>query len=343
MSPTNLAAVLPAKQGTITVGPVDYPTLQSGEVLIRNTIVAFSPVEYKIARSGYFPVQYPAVLGFSYGGVVEAVDEIVTRVKKGDFVYTQNPKGGAFQRFSASHEKFVAKVDEKLVEPAAALVLNLRTIIGAAVEAGLDRPKDPNTSNSSNGKKALVYGGSSSLGAISIEYLQQAGYTVITTSSPGNNALVSGLGATVVDHTQPAEAVIEALKQHGPYDFAFDAISTPSATAINAAVLGAQSEDIVLYSVGPPPPADVVIPKNVTRVNKSWPGHLAAADPTFDEWVFTKYIPGALAAGKLTGVPTEVVKGGLGAVDEALTKLQKGVSGRKLVLHPWEDAKKDEL
>jgi NADPH:quinone reductase-like Zn-dependent oxidoreductase len=343
MSPTNLAAVLPVKQGTITVGPVDYPTLQSGEVLLRNTVVAFNPVEYKIIRSGYFPIQYPAVLGFSYGGVVEAVDEAVTRVKKGDFVYTQNSKGGGYQRFSASNEKGVGKVDEKYVEEAAAVVLNLRTIIGAAVEAGLDRPKDSTTPNSSNGKKALVYGGSSSLGTLAIQYLVQAGYTVISTSSPGNNALVSGFGATVVDHTQSAEAVVEELKQHGPYDFAFDSISTPAATAINAAVLGAQSGDIVLYSVGPPPPADVVIPKNVSRVNKSWPGHLAATDPTYDEWVFTKYIPEAVAAGKLKSVPTEVVKGGLGAVDEALRKLEKGVSGRKLILYPWEDADKTEL
>jgi NADPH:quinone reductase-like Zn-dependent oxidoreductase len=343
MSPINFAAVLPAKQGTITVGPADYPTLSSGDVLIRNTVVAFNPVEYKIARSGYFPIQYPAVLGFSYGGVVEAVDEAVSRVKKGDFVYTQNPKGGAFQRFSASQEKFVAKVEEKLVEPAAAVVLNLRTIIGAAVEAGLDRPKDPTTSNPSNGKRALVYGGSSSLGGLAIEYLGHAGYDVISTSSPGNKALVSGFGATVVDHTQPADAVIAALTQHGPYDFAFDAISTPAATAINAAVLGAQAGDIVLYSVGAPPPADVVIPKNVSRVNKSWPGALAAADPTYDAWVFTKYIPEALTAGKLKGVPTEVVKGGLGAVDAALKKLEKGVSGRKLVLYPWEDAEKTEL
>jgi len=328
---------------TIAVGPVDYPTLQSGEVLIRNTVVAFNPVEYKIARSGYFPIQYPAVLGFSYGGIVEAVDEAVTRVKKGDFVFTQNAKGGGYQRFSASHEKGVGKVDKELEEAAAAIVLNLRTIIGAAVEAGLDRPKDPTTSNSSNGKRALVYGGSSSLGALSIQYLAQAGYTVISTSSPGNNALVSGFGATVVDHTKPTEAVIAALKQHGPYDFAFDAISTPAATAVNAAVLGAQSSNIVLYSVGPPPPADVVIPKNVSRVNKSWPGYLAATDPTYDEWVFTKYIPEALAASKLKGVPTEVVKGGLGAVDEALRKLEKGVSGRKLILYPWEDADKTEL
>jgi NADPH:quinone reductase-like Zn-dependent oxidoreductase len=89
----------------------------------------------------------------------------------------------------------------------------------------------------------------------------QAGYTVITTSSPADHALVSGFrAAAVVDHTQSADDVVAALKQHGPYDFAFDAISTPPATAINAAVLGAQSGNIVLYSVGPPP-ADVDIPK----------------------------------------------------------------------------------
>jgi len=343
MSPNNFAAVLPVAQGTITVGPVDYPTLPPGGVILRNTVVAFNPVDWKIARGGNRPIEYPAILGYSYGGVVEAVDEAVSRVKKGDYVFTQNPKAGGFQRFSAADAKFVGKVDEKSVDDAAAVVLNVRTIIGAAVEAGLDRPKDTKTANPSNGKKALVYGGSSSLGALAIQYLVQGGYTVISTSSPANHALVSGFkAAAVVDHTQAADAVIAALKQHGPYDFAFDAISTPPATAINAAVLGAQSGDIVLYSVGPPP-ADVEIPKNVTRVVKAWPGALAASDPSFDEWVFVKYIPEAVAAGTLKSVPLELVHGGLGAVDEALRKLEKGVSAQKLILYPWEDAPKDEL
>ncbi|KAE9367331.1 putative alcohol dehydrogenase [Stipitochalara longipes BDJ] len=343
MSPNNFAAVLPVAQGTITVGPVDYPTLPPGGVILRNTVVAFNPVDWKIARNGNRPIEYPAVLGYSYGGVVEAVDEAVSRVKKGDYVFTQNPKAGGFQRFSAADAKFVGKVDDKSVEEAAAVVLNLRTIIGAAVEAGLDRPKDTKVANPSNGKKALVYGGSSSLGALAIQYLVQAGYTVISTSSPANHALVSGFrAAAVVDHTQSADDVVAALKQHGPYDFAFDAISTPPATAINAGVLGAQSGGIVLYSVGPPP-ADVDIPKNVTRVNKAWPGALAALDPSFDEWVFVKYIPEAVAAGTLKSVPLELVHGGLGAVDEALRKLEKGVSARKLILYQWEDAPKDEL
>jgi hypothetical protein len=100
---------------------------------------------------------------------------------------------------------------------------------------------------------------------------------------------VSGFGATVVDHTRPAETVIAELKQHGPYEFTFYSISTPAASAINAAVPGAQPENIVLYSVGPPPPADVVIPDNVSRVNKSWPGQLAATDPKYDE-CFTTFL-----------------------------------------------------
>lgn len=343
MSPNNFAAVLPVAKGTITVGPVDYPTLPPGGVILRNTVAAFNPVEWKIARNGIRPIQYPAVLGYSYGGVVEAADEAVSRVKKGDYVFAHNPKAGGFQRFSAADAKFVGKVDEKSVEEAAAVVLNLRTIIGAAVEAGLDRPKDTKTANPPSGKKALVYGGSSSLGALAIQYLVQAGYTVISTSSPANHALVSSFRpAALVDHTQPADDVVAALKLHGPYDFAFDAISTPPATAINAAVLGAQSGNIVLYSVGPPP-ADVEIPENVTRVYKSWPASLAATDPSFDEWVFVKYIPDAVAAGTLTSVPLELIHGGLGAVDEGLRKLEKGVSVQKLILYQWEDAPKSEL
>ena len=88
-----------------------------------------------------------------------------------------------------------------------------------------------------------------------------------------------------------AEEVIAELKKHGPYDFAFNAISSPEATAVSAAVLGVQSGDIVLYSVGP---ADIAIPKNVSRVTKNWPAYLLEADPQFDYWIFKKYIPEAL-------------------------------------------------
>lgn len=59
MSPNNFAAVLPVAQGTITVGPVDYPTLPPGGVILRNTVVALNPVDWKIARNGNRPIQYP--------------------------------------------------------------------------------------------------------------------------------------------------------------------------------------------------------------------------------------------------------------------------------------------
>jgi hypothetical protein len=81
----------------------------------------------------------------------------------------------------------------------------------------------------------------------------------------------------------------------------------------------------------------------VARVNKAWPASLAVSDPSFDEWVFVKYIPEAVAAGTLKSVPLELIHGGLGAVDEGLRKLEKGVSAQKLILYQWEDAPKSEL
>ncbi len=87
MSPSNFAAVLPVAQGTITAGPVDYTTLPPGGVILRNNIAALNSIDWKIARNGNRPIQYPAVLGYSYGGIVEAVDEAVSRVKNGDYVF----------------------------------------------------------------------------------------------------------------------------------------------------------------------------------------------------------------------------------------------------------------
>jgi NADPH:quinone reductase-like Zn-dependent oxidoreductase len=96
----------------------------------------------------------------------------------------------------------------------------------------LDRPnlKAPSSPKS---EKILIYGGSSSCGALAITYATAAGYEVITTSSSKNHEFVSSLGpAAVVDHTQPASKIIQDIEKHGPYREILDTIGVPSVTDI---------------------------------------------------------------------------------------------------------------
>lgn len=96
---------------------------------------------------------------------------------------------------------------------------NLGSVIGLfTANAGLDKPSLDGFAAAKN-SKVLIYGGSSSFGSLSVQYVSEAGYTVVTTSSPNHKEFVSKLGAVkVVDHIQEQGALVEALVSEGPYD-----------------------------------------------------------------------------------------------------------------------------
>jgi NADPH:quinone reductase-like Zn-dependent oxidoreductase len=182
----------------------------------------------------------------------------------------------------------------------------------------------------------LIYGGSSSLGSLSVQYVVQAGYTVVTTSSPKQRDFVSKLGAAkVVDHTQEQAALVKALAAEGPYELVVDTISLPNTTLITAAVLAAQGGG-ELYTTQPAFGPES-LPEGVTREFASWSLLLAEKqNEGLLAWAYSKYLPQGLANGKIIPLPTEKISGGLKGVDSALDRLAKGVSGVKLVLNPWE-------
>jgi hypothetical protein len=60
---------------------------------------------------------------------------------------------------------------------------------------------------------------------------------------------------------------------------------------------------------------------------------LWTAQPELGAWLFNEYLQGALENGSaVPSPPAQIVEGGIGAMQEALDLLKKGVSGRKLVL-----------
>jgi len=169
-----------------------------------------------------------------------------------------------------------------------------------------------------------------------VQYVAQAGYAVVTTSSPKHEDFVSQLGsAMVVDHTQEHDALVKALTVEGPYKLVVDSISLPQTVAVNAAVLAAQGGGdlfTLLPAFGPE-----ALPEGVTRRFESWAVILREGKYSeLSEWMYKVYLPQGLARGKIVPLPIEKVPGGLRGVNDALSRLQKGVSGLKLVTDPWE-------
>ncbi|EXJ83703.1 hypothetical protein A1O1_07327 [Capronia coronata CBS 617.96] len=341
---SNIAVVIPAAKAPLEVKEVEVYTPGPHEFLVKNEVISFIPVEAKIAKLALIPIPYPAILGLSYGGTVEATGPEVTNFEVGDKVAVQKrfsqvgPQYGAYQRYVVAGDDTASKVPAGVdLVDAATLISNLTTIVGLfGVRLGLNRPKVDGTA-APVGKKVLIYGGSSSVGSLAVQWVSQAGYDVVTTTSPKHKSFVSKLGAVhVIDHTQEPGALVKDLKASGPYDYVVDTISLPQTVAMNAQVVAAQGGGKVYATL--PPFGPETLPEGVIREFASWPEVLREEDKTgLEKWTYETYFPQALAKGRLLPQPVEKVSGGLTkGVNDALDKLHKGVSGVKLVVDPWE-------
>ena len=340
---SNQAAVIPAAKAPLEIKEVETYTPGPRELLVKNEVIAFNPIESKIAKDAVFPVSYPSILGSSYGGTVVAVGPGVTNFKVGDRVASSRKSGvvgnqyGSHQKFVVASEETTSKVPDGIeVESAVSLMGNLTSAVGLFTgRAGLGKPVLNGTAKPT-GKKVLVYGGTSNIGSLLIQYATHAGYEVVTTTSPEHEGYVSKLGAVkVIDHRQEPGAVSKALVAEGPYDLVIDSIAIPPTLAVTGAVMEAQGGGKVyalLPAFGPE-----VLPDGVTRVFEPWPTSLGEEkNAGLRDWAFATYIPQGLAKGKIIPQATEKVPGGLKGVSVALDRLATGVSGVKLVVHPWE-------
>ena len=351
----NLAATIPSPKAPLEIQPIEAYNPDPHELLVRNEIIAFNPVEYKIAKLALIPVSYPAILGSTLAGTIAAVGSQVTNFQVGQRVVISKRFGtignqyGAYQRYVlvAGKEIMVSRVPAN--GDAAAMVsvmMNATCVVGLfSGRLGLERPSLDGvgaikSAASTKGKKILVYGGSSAFCGLSVQYLSRAGYTVVTTSSPKQHEFVSGLSlhAVVIDHTAESEVVIQGLVEKGPYDIVVDAISVPHTLAITARVLAAQGGGI-LYTMNPPPApsGNKTLPDGVECRFEPWSDSLyEEKNRELQQWTVNEYLSHGIARGLVTPLPIEKIPGGLKGVDKALNRLHEGVGGIRLVVDPWE-------
>jgi NADPH:quinone reductase-like Zn-dependent oxidoreductase len=249
-----------------------------------------------------------------------------------------DPRFGAFQKFALTTVSSTSKLPPSVtLEAGAATILNLATVVSAlTIHLGLDKPPLSGPPES-KGKKVLVYGGSSSCGGFATKYAATAGYDVITTSSPHNHTFVESLGPShIIDHTQPADVLLQQVKEHGPYAAIFDAIGLPPITNLfydYLASVGGGIYTSIIPEIGGERPQ----PPNVERIFTSFPWDFD--DPKNEEtrcWFFDNYLPKGLENGLIVPTRQQIVEGGLEGVQDALDLMdQNKVSGYKLILYPW--------
>ncbi|KAF4335850.1 zinc-binding alcohol dehydrogenase domain protein [Fusarium beomiforme] len=334
----NLAAVNPAALAPLEVRPVETPTPGPGDILIKNHLIAVNPIELSITRRDLFKSQYPCVIGSSFGGEVIAVGKSVSEFKIGDNVAVwsglKNGDGyAAYQAYALAKADTACLVPEgvDLAVPVS-MIGNLATVVGMiSATAGVTKP-DIETEAAPTGKKILIYGGTSNMGSLAVQYVRMAGYSVVTTTSPKHRAFVETLGPDkIINHRQDCEALINALVAEGPYDMVVDTISRPNTVSLLASVLAAQGGGIVFATL--PAFGPESLPEGVVRDFRSWSSMLYSdGNEQWIRWAFHTFFVKGISSGKLLPTQIKRIGGGLEAINFALDTLEKGVSNTKIVV-----------
>ncbi|GAA5893212.1 hypothetical protein JCM6882_003914 [Rhodosporidiobolus microsporus] len=345
-APKNYAAYLKEPKARLTVDEASLVQPGAGEVLVKVHAVSIQPVDWKIQDYAFYQGTYPAVIGTDVAGVVEAVGEGVTNVKKGDRVLahsqslvTHKNASAAFQHYSVQNSLAVAPIPSFLsFEEASVFPLSLSTAADGLYQPyslALPFPKPDAPNPEGKGKVLLVWGGASSVGATTIQLAVASGLRVVTTASPANFDLVKSLGASAVSNYKDekiVEQLVAELEKDGE-EFAgvYDAIAENGTVELSAQVAAQVKGGKKFIAATLPPPKDLPEGVSSTQVWAVNPvdkdnGKLAKA-------LYHEFVPAALANGALKVKPDPLVVGkGLESIQAGLDRQKQGVSAQKIVV-----------
>jgi NADPH:quinone reductase-like Zn-dependent oxidoreductase len=303
--------------------------------------IAFNPVDCYQRDIGIFIEEYPAVIGSDIAGIVVQTGSdmspntpiIGTRVTAlaSSFYHKGSPDHGATQEYVLVGEDTVAVLPDSFsfvegcVFPLAAL-----TAWNGWLWAGIARgPISP-----SEKKGVLVWGASSSMGALAVQGAKSMGYTVYATASPQHHEYIKTLGAVrVFDYKAEdvSSEILNTAKEDGiTIRIAYHATGTQqvSADVISKLAAGDQGK----LAIAPIVDKSLNVPENVESAFVCAPDEPEARVERL-HWIFGTWLQEGLAAKQLVASPKiKVIEGGLESANKALDELKAGVSCTKLVI-----------
>ncbi|KAF7546391.1 hypothetical protein G7Z17_g8466 [Cylindrodendrum hubeiense] len=365
--PTTQAAVKVTGPSTVNLSnDTPLPVLEAFDVLVRVASVSINHVDGKSADMSPSP---GATSGVDFAGVIVAlgaeVDSDKFRAENnmkplivGDRVFGgvfgNNPlrhDNGAFAEYVAVPARLIWHMPAAMDFATASTIGATLATVGLALFQYLQVPMpsaqtiaDSETAASPERKTrmALVYGGGTATGAMAIQVLKLAGFTPITTCSPGSAARAMRLGAAATfDYRSPTCGA--DLREHtaNELELALDCITDTASMGICYEALGSAGGRYVALDAFPL--------RGHTRrsVAAEWVctytqfGHAVAWVPPYNldarlrdrEVAEAWYVVAQqlIDEGRIEPYPKEDRKGGLAAVGEGMRAVWKGeISGRKL-------------
>ncbi|KAH8648555.1 chaperonin 10-like protein [Xylariales sp. PMI_506] len=352
------AATVPSPGGQHIITKRSLPPLQSGEVAIKITATAINPIDWKMRDFKVFIQEYPAVLGSDAAGEIAAVGPDVSNFKVGDRVFFQgiigNYDSSTFQQYTKLDAALVAKTPHNISDDqAAGIMLASMAALTAFYDKtghGLPAPWDDGGASDGvvSGAAVVVIGGSSSMGQYAIQLARLSGYSkIITNSSAGHHEYLKKLGATAVldRETATAEEFGAAIGDDVQLDFILDTISSKATKQkaidiVKAAKFTKMATTQIITVLVPELDFEELNVENEPEVKLTRIlGVGSAPSLRYLSEPFVKHLGGEngyIARGLFEPNRPVVSSGGLAAVELALEKSKKGVSGEKVIIRPFE-------
>jgi len=197
----------------LTVSDVPLPVAGPAEVLVRIRAAGVNPVDIEVrqgALDAVTPAEFPAVPGWDFAGVVEAVGPQVSDLLPGDevwgFARRDVVRQGTYAGFAAVQVQSVGRRPMSVDAPTA----------GALPRAGLTALQGLRAARVGSGDIVLVNAAAGGVGHVAVQIARALGARrVIGTASEENRDFVRGLGAEAVDHRGSLEQVVRTLAPAG--------------------------------------------------------------------------------------------------------------------------------
>ncbi|KAF1961941.1 putative zinc-binding oxidoreductase ToxD [Byssothecium circinans] len=335
----------PNDAGVVTDAPLPKIT-KPHHILVKVIAVALNP-DWKHIAYGV-----PSTVGCDFSGIVEEVGTAVTEFKKGDRVFGMAhgsnrywPENGAFAEYVVAVTVMRIPEGKGFEESATGGVAIVTVGQGLYQEMGLPWPETVVPKEGEKKKQILIWGGSSSMGSMAIQFAKLSGFEVLTTCAKSNFDYVKSLGAAAAfDSRSPSAGSEIRAYTNDSLLYAWDTMGEYGAAEGCAAALASSppaGESLHYGTIlgNPPPRPDVIYTKSLgyTAQGEAIEIMLGIKRPAMPEHFefakkFLKVAEKLYAEGKIVMHRMDVRDGGLEKISEGVADLRdRKVSGRKVV------------
>ncbi|KAH7066837.1 chaperonin 10-like protein [Paraphoma chrysanthemicola] len=356
--PSTMHAIKVGAPGSPAIKQVPLPRLRDDYILVKVNAVALNPTDWKHTTIPIMATHSEnCTVGADYAGTVVAVGSKVTKPwQVGDRIagFThgcnhEEPEDGAFAEYAmVKGDAGQVRIPEGMSDEDAATLGVAVVTCGQALYQKLRLPLPGE--GSLNGKWFLVYGGSSGMGSMAIQYAKLSGCKVIAVCSPRNFELVKSRGAIeAFDYKDPECAKKIREYTNDELDLSLDCIAEGASIDICAESISSKGGKICYLLFTPPQKRKDVealhtLGYTMTGERFTFAGgamEFPASKEDFEQAkMFCEVSSRLLAEGKLIPHPAKVGPDGLKGVLGGMVYMREGkVSGEKLVYRVAETPK----